>query len=56
MSTALFTAGVSTLELGEYLGIEPRYTDGTTVGGSSFVIHVAHAVAGDRRPGAARSR
>ncbi|HEX5506666.1 MAG TPA: acetyl-CoA acetyltransferase [Thermomicrobiales bacterium] len=39
----LFTAGVSTLELGEYLGIEPRFTDGTSVGGSSFVIHVAHA-------------
>src|SRR5215213_4526856 len=39
----LFTAGVSTLELGEYLGIEPRFTDGTAVGGSSFVIHLAHA-------------
>ena len=39
----LFTAGVSTLELGEYLGIEPVYTDGTAVGGSSFVIHIAHA-------------
>ncbi|MGN6700243.1 MAG: acetyl-CoA acetyltransferase [Thermomicrobiales bacterium] len=39
----LFTAGVSTLELGEYLGIEPRFTDGTSVGGSSFVIHLAHA-------------
>ena len=39
----LFTAGVSTLELGEYLGIEPRFTDCTAVGGSSFVIHVAHA-------------
>jgi acetyl-CoA acetyltransferase len=39
----LFTAGVSTLEVGEYLGIEPRYTDSTSVGGSSFVIHVGHA-------------
>ena len=39
----LFTAGISTLELGEYLGIEPHYTDGTSVGGSSFVIHLAHA-------------
>ncbi len=39
----LFTAGVSTLELGEYLGIEPVYTDGTAVGGASFVIHLAHA-------------
>src|SRR3954470_8175629 len=39
----LFTAGVSTLELGEYLGIEPRFTDGTAVGGSSFLMHIAHA-------------
>jgi len=39
----LLTAGVSTLEVGEYLGIEPRFTDGTSVGGSSFVIHLAHA-------------
>jgi acetyl-CoA acetyltransferase len=39
----LFTAGVSTLELGEYLGIEPHFTDSTSVGGSSFVIHLAHA-------------
>lgn len=39
----LFTAGISTLELGEYLGIEPKVTDNTAVGGSSFVIHIAHA-------------
>ena len=41
----LFTAGFSTLLTAEYLGIEPRFTDNTSVGGSSFVIHVAHAVA-----------
>ena len=41
----LFTAGVSTTEIGEYLGIEPAYLDGTNVGGSSFVIHVGHAAA-----------
>ncbi len=41
----LFTAGFSTLLTAEYLGIEPTYTDNTSVGGSSFVIHVAHAVA-----------
>jgi acetyl-CoA acetyltransferase len=40
----LFTAGVPTTELGEYLGIRPTFTDGTSVGGSSFVIHVGHAV------------
>src|ERR671932_1094284 len=39
----VFTAGVSTLEVGEYLGIVPRYTDNTSVGGSSFGIHVGHA-------------
>lgn len=39
----LFTAGISTTELGEYLGIEPKVTDTTAVGGSSFVIHIAHA-------------
>ena len=36
----LFTAGVSTTEVGEYLGIEPTYTDGTNVGGSSFVLRL----------------
>ncbi|MDE2968501.1 MAG: acetyl-CoA acetyltransferase [Chloroflexota bacterium] len=41
----LFTAGFSTLATGEYLGIRPHYTDTTAVGGSSFVIHVAHAMA-----------
>jgi acetyl-CoA acetyltransferase len=41
----LFTAGVSTTEVGEYLGIEPKVTDNTSVGGSSFVIHIAHAAA-----------
>jgi acetyl-CoA acetyltransferase len=41
----LFTAGYSTLQTAEYLGIEPRFTDSTAVGGSSFVIHIAHAVA-----------
>jgi acetyl-CoA acetyltransferase len=41
----LFTAGFSTLATGEYMGIQPRFTDSTSVGGASFVIHVAHAVA-----------
>jgi acetyl-CoA acetyltransferase len=41
---ALFTAGPSTLVIGEYLGINPTYTDSTSVGGSSFVMHVRHAV------------
>ena len=41
----LLTAGFSTLTLAEYLGIEPKYTDTTAVGGSSFIIHIAHAMA-----------
>ena len=32
----------------EYLGIQPSFTDNTSVGGSSFVIHVAHAIAAIR--------
>jgi acetyl-CoA acetyltransferase len=41
----LFTAGYSTLAVAEYTGIRPKYTDSTAVGGSSFVIHIAHAIA-----------
>jgi acetyl-CoA acetyltransferase len=44
----MFTAGPGwspTLQMAEYLGIKPRYTDSTSVGGSSFVIHVEHAAA-----------
>ena len=35
--------GFASVEISEYLGIQPRYTDSTSVGGSSFVIHVGHA-------------
>lgn len=41
----LFTAGVSTAVVAEYLGLRPRYTDTTTVGGASFLMHVEHAAA-----------
>lgn len=44
----LLTAGFSTLATAEYLGIQPGFTDSTYVGGSSFVIHVAHAAAAIR--------
>lgn len=40
----LFTAGVTSVQLGEYLGIVPRYSDGTNVGGCSFIMHVEHAM------------
>jgi acetyl-CoA acetyltransferase len=42
----IFTAGQhSPALLGEALGITPRYIDGTSVGGCSFMILVEHAVA-----------
>ena len=34
-----------TLNLGEYLGIVPKYSDSTTIGGCSFVAHLRHAAA-----------
>src|SRR5499427_10625337 len=42
----IFTAGQhSPALLGEALGLTPRYVDGTTVGGCSFIIMVEHAAA-----------
>ncbi|HEY1857120.1 thiolase [Acidocella sp.] len=35
--------------LAEYLGLNPRYIDGTQIGGSSFMSHLAHAVAAIER-------
>src|SRR5579862_232200 len=35
----------SGLNLSEYLGMSPAYIDTTILGGSSFMFHVAHAVA-----------
>jgi len=40
---AVLTAGTSPVETAEYLGIIPRFIDGTSVGGCSFVMHVGHA-------------
>jgi acetyl-CoA acetyltransferase len=34
---------MASCELAEYMGINPRYTDSTTIGGSSFVSHLHHA-------------
>jgi acetyl-CoA acetyltransferase len=34
---------MSTLDLGEYLGIRPRYSDTTMLGGSAFVSQLHHA-------------
>jgi acetyl-CoA acetyltransferase len=47
---ALFCAGnwawSPNLMLAEYLGIQPKYSDTTNIGGSSFEAHIGHAVAG----------
>ncbi|HVQ76408.1 MAG TPA: acetyl-CoA acetyltransferase [Candidatus Binatia bacterium] len=41
----VFTAGQhSPATIGEALGIVPRYVDGTTIGGCSFIIMVGHAL------------
>ncbi|MCC7045942.1 MAG: thiolase [Alphaproteobacteria bacterium] len=45
---AVFTARISTLATAEYMGIEPRYSDSTWMGGGSFEAHVAHATAAIR--------
>jgi acetyl-CoA acetyltransferase len=34
---------MATLSLAEYLGVKPKYFDGTNIGGSSFMSHLAHA-------------
>lgn len=40
----LMAAGsLSPMGLAEYLGVRPRFVDGTSVGGSSFVYHAARA-------------
>ena len=41
----LLCARPSPTEVAHYLGITPRYVDGTAVGGCSFMIHVRHAAA-----------
>jgi len=43
---AIFSAGLwMGSETAEYLGIRPRYIDGTQIGGCSFIAHVQHAMA-----------
>jgi len=43
---AVFSAGrIFSTETAEYLGIRPRYIDGTSVGGCSFIQHCQHAMA-----------
>ena len=39
------TAGETPVTLAHYLGITPKWCDGTAVGGCSFMLHVRHAAA-----------
>ncbi|MEZ5908418.1 MAG: thiolase [Hyphomicrobiaceae bacterium] len=39
------TAGETPVTLAQYLGLTPKWVDGTAVGGCSFMIHVRHAAA-----------
>jgi acetyl-CoA acetyltransferase len=41
-------ATFSPVELAHYLGVRPRWLDGTNVGGCSYMLHVRHAVAAIR--------
>jgi acetyl-CoA C-acetyltransferase len=38
-------AGFGALSMVDYLGITPRHVDSTETGGSSYILHVAHAAA-----------
>ena len=44
----VFTADISARDICEYLQIRPSYMDGTSVGGSSFVMQLGHAAAAIR--------
>jgi len=44
LCTASVTAGMWSLPVIEYLGLNPRYIDGTMVGGSSFIAHLLPAM------------
>jgi acetyl-CoA acetyltransferase len=39
------TAGETPVTVAHYLGLSPKWVDGTAVGGCSFMIHVRHAAA-----------
>ena len=43
--SAMSQARVAPMAVAEYLGIKPDYFDGTIIGGSSFMTHIAHAQA-----------
>src|SRR5438309_8668760 len=44
-SDGIATAGETPVTVAHYLGLTPKWVDGTAVGGCSFMIHVRHAAA-----------
>jgi acetyl-CoA acetyltransferase len=42
-SASMGLSGMGVVQVAEYLNLKPAYLDGTNIGGSSFVSHVAHA-------------
>src|SRR4051812_36813295 len=44
-AASMTMSGMGIVDLAEYLDLKPTYLDGTNIGGSSFVAHVAHAAA-----------
>jgi acetyl-CoA C-acetyltransferase len=43
--TVAATPGIGALPVHDYLNLNPRFVDGTVIGGASFVAHVNHAAA-----------
>jgi acetyl-CoA acetyltransferase len=43
LSASMGLSGMGVVQVAEYLNLKPNYLDGTNIGGSSFVSHVAHA-------------
>jgi acetyl-CoA acetyltransferase len=44
-SAGIAMGAMGVVALAEYLNLKPRWIDGTNIGGSSFLAHVAHAAA-----------
>jgi len=39
-----YTTGMAPFAIADYLGLQPRFIDGTEIGGTSFLTHVNHAM------------
>src|SRR5271169_4403901 len=45
LSTGIGMSAMGVIGLADYLNLTPNYIDSTSIGGSSFVAHTAHAAA-----------